>query len=153
MDPLRIVLLVHVAAGFVGLVAAVPATRAAKRRGLHTRAGRVFAVCGLVVAASALLLVIPRPTELIGLAVLGVLTGVWSAAGWWMAARKPRVPGGWRLWHIQMMGSAVIAFTTAFAVTMTDGHLVAWVLPTILGSVVIARATARHTRPRHPVRV
>lgn len=46
MDPLRTVLLVHILAGAVGLIAALPATRAAKRRGLHTRAGRVFALSG-----------------------------------------------------------------------------------------------------------
>lgn len=152
MDPLRTVLLVHIVAGAIGLLAALPATRAAKRRGLHTRAGRVFAVCGLVVALSALVLVADRPSELIGLGVLGVLTGFWSGAGWWMAHRKPAVPGGWLFWHLQLMGSGVIAFTTAFAVTMADGHLVAWILPTIVGSVLIGRAQGRPGRSWRPRR-
>ncbi|CAN5231742.1 hypothetical protein BH23ACT9_BH23ACT9_12610 [soil metagenome] len=152
MDPLRVVLLIHVVAGVVGLVAALPATRSAKRRGLHTRSGRVFAVCGLVVAASALALVAARPSELVGLGVLGVLTGVWSGAGWWLAASRPAVPGGWLYWHIQMMGSGVIAFVTAFAVTLADGHLVAWILPTIIGSALIGRALSRPGRAWRPRR-
>lgn len=143
-----LLLVLHIAAGTVGLIASVPAIRARKRRGLHTRAGRVFAVCALVVGATAVGLTAARPGELLGLGVLGVLTMGWGGGGWWIARTRPALPGGWLTWHLQMMGSAVIGFVTAVATTTFDGHLLAWVVPIAVGSAVVGRTAARRRRPR-----
>lgn len=141
------VLIVHIVAGGLGLLLVPVVTRSRKRRGgLHVWAGRVFASLALLVAATALVRVAAAPGELLGLGVLGVLTGVWSAGGWWVARARPTLPGGWRVWHLNLMGSAAIGFVTAFVVQVADGHVLAWILPSVVGSVVIARATTRHRR-------
>ena len=138
----------HVLAGGLGLVVAWPALFAPKRRGWHTVLGRVFAGCAAVVCGTTFVLFALDPRELIGLFVLGVLTAAWVGGGVWLARRRPRVPGGWFRWHLQCMGSAVIAFVTAFLVQALDGHLVAWLAPTVVGSPLIARRVARIGRPR-----
>lgn len=142
--------LLHVFAGGAGLLLAVPVLFAPKRRGLHTVLGRAFAACAAVVCATTFVLVAADPTGLAGLGVLGVLTGLWAGGGVWFARAKPRVPGGWYRWHLQLMCSAVIAFVTAFLVQVTDGSLVAWLAPTLVGSPLIARRASRATAPTRP---
>lgn len=148
-----ILLVVHIAAGATGLAVAWPALFAPKRRGWHPRFGRIFAIAAVVLSLTAFALVGYDPGRLIGLAVLGVLTLGWVVAGVWIARRKPRMHGSraaWRIWHLNLMCSSVISFVTAFLVQLTDGNLVAWILPTIVGSVLIARRTARETRSIAP---
>lgn len=141
------VLALHVAAGAVGLVVAWPALLAPKRRGWHPRFGRVYAGALLVMGVTALVLASADPARLAGLAVIAVLTLAAGAAGVWFARRKPRIGrGGWMIWHLNLMCSSVIAFVTAFAVTMADGHWLAWVVPTLVGSPLISRTTARVVR-------
>lgn len=83
------------------------------------------------------------PAELIELAILGVLTIGWVTGGVWMARRKPRLRyGNWYVWRLNLMSSSVIAAVTAFAVQMLDGHLAAWLLPTIIGSPLISYRSA-----------
>lgn len=144
------VLSLHVAAGAVGLLI-MPAVLLVRkrRRGWHGWLGRGLATLALIVAGSALWLVAQRPSELIGLGVLGILTGLWAGGGWWIAWRRPRLPGGWLRWHIPLMGSASIAFVTAFAVQVFDGHLASWLLPTLVGSPLIKRAVTHWTVHRH----
>lgn len=145
MDP---VLAIHIAAGGLGLVLLTPVLVARKRRrGWHGRLGRVLVGLAMVVAVTALWLVAQRPSELLGLGILGVLTGLWAGGGLWVAARRPRLPGGWLRWHIPLMGSAAIAFVTAFAVQVLDGHLAAWIVPSLVGSPLINRAVVRWTVP------
>ncbi|RSM40102.1 hypothetical protein DMB66_57550, partial [Actinoplanes sp. ATCC 53533] len=91
-----------------------------------------------------------------GLAVLGVLTAVWVAGGVWLARRRPVLrgdPHAWRLWHLNLMGSSVISFVTAFGVQLTRGSLVAWIAPTVVGSLIIALANRREVarQSAHPV--
>lgn len=134
----------HVAAGALGLMIAIPTLLVRKRRrGWHGRLGRVFVVLAMVVALTAFWLVAQAPSELVGLGVLGVLTALWAGSGWALARFRPRVRGGWVRWHVSMMGSAVIAFVTAFAVQVFDGHLAAWLVPTMLGSPLIGRTVQR----------
>lgn len=134
---------VHVAAGTVGLVLAWPALFAPKRRGFHTLIGRIYAVAMVALCLTTFGLFVMAPTELIGLGVLGVLTFGWVTGGVWMARRKPQLRfGNWYTWHLNLMSSSVIAAVTAFAVQMTDGHLAAWLLPSIIGSPLISYRTA-----------
>jgi hypothetical protein len=151
MHTLLVVL--HVTAGTTGLLLAWPTLLAPKRRGVHPVLGRIYAVATVVLCGTAFALVAYDPAELVGLAVLGVLTLGWVAGGVWFARTKPRLRGPltWRVWHFNLMGSSVIGFVTAFAVQLTDGHLVAWLAPTVVGSLSIAWRTRRELirhRPR-----
>ncbi|MGH9174959.1 MAG: DUF2306 domain-containing protein [Vicinamibacterales bacterium] len=144
LDGLRsAVLVTHIIAGAFGLILAWPALIAPKRRGAHTRVGRVYAIAIVVLCLTTFVLFAFDPVELIGLGVLGVLTFGWVTAGVWLARNKPRPRrGDWLTWHLNLMSSSVIAVVTAFAVQMLDGHLIAWLGPTIVGSPLISYRTA-----------
>jgi hypothetical protein len=119
---------------------------APKRRGRHPMLGRVYAISAGVLCLTAFGLVAYDPAGLVGLAVLGVLTAGWVAGGVWLARRRPVLRGdrqAWRVWHLNLMGSSVISFVTAFLVQITQGNLVAWIAPTIVGSLIIATANRR----------
>ncbi|MCW6007061.1 hypothetical protein K1W54_21115 [Micromonospora sp. CPCC 205371] len=137
---------VHATAGGLGLLLAGPVMLAPKRRGRHPLLGRAYAVCAGVLCLTAFGLVAYDPAGLVGLAVLGIFTVVWVAGGVWMARRRPVLHGSryaWRVWHLSLMGSSVIAFVTAFLVQMAEGHLVAWIAPTAVGTLLITVANIR----------
>jgi hypothetical protein len=144
---------VHATAGGLGLLLAVPVILAPKRRGRHPMLGRVYAVSAAVLCLTAFGLVAYDPGRLVGLAVLGTLTAVWVGGGVWLARRRPVLGGSpyaWRVWHLNLMGSSVISFVTAFLVQMTRGSLIAWVAPTVVGTVIIARANRRELARQTP---
>jgi len=145
-----IVIALHVVAGTLGLLLAGPVLFAPKRRGWHTLLGRAYAVMAVVLCLTAFWLVALEPRRLAGLGVLGVLTLGWVAGGVWIARYKPRLtgPGAWRIWHLNLMSSSVISFVTAFAVQVADGHWLAWILPTVVGSPLIAWRTGREVAGR-----
>ncbi|NES26771.1 hypothetical protein GCE86_30190 [Micromonospora terminaliae] len=149
-----VLVVIHAASGTIGLLLALPVLLAPKRRGRHTLLGRVYAGATVGLSLSAFGLFAYDPAHLWGLAVLGALTLGWLVGGLWFARRRPRGfgPRGWRIWHLNLMGSTVIAFVTGFAVQMSGGHLAAWLTPTVLGSLLIARTTAREVA-RAPRRV
>ncbi|OKI87689.1 hypothetical protein [Micromonospora sp. CB01531] len=149
-----VLVVIHAASGTVGLLLALPVLLAPKRRGRHTLLGRMYAGAAVGLSLSAFGLFAYDPARLWGLALLGVLTLGWLLGGLWFARRRPLGLGGrgWRIWHLNLMGSTVIAFVTGFAVQMSDGHLAAWLAPTVVGSVLIARATAREVA-RGPRRI
>ncbi|MCW3842596.1 hypothetical protein ONA70_21075 [Micromonospora yasonensis] len=149
-----VLVVIHAVSGITGLLLALPVLLAPKRRGRHTLLGRVYVGAAVGLSLSAVGLFAYDPARLWGLAVLGALTLGWVLGGFWFARRRPHVPGGrgWRIWHLNLMGSTVIAFVTGFAVQMSDGHLAAWLAPTVLGSLLIARATAREVA-RAPRRI
>ncbi len=141
---MRAVLAAHVAAGASGLVLAWPVLLARKRRGAHTVLGRIYVVALAVMCLTGLVLAAADPAELAGLAVIAVLTLAAALAGVWLARAKPRFGRrGWYVWHLNLMCGSVISFVTAFAVQSSGGHPLAWVVPTLVGSPLIARRTAR----------
>jgi hypothetical protein len=149
-----VLLVLHIAAGATGLLLAWPTLFAPKRRGgLHVLAGRVYAGSAAVLCLTAFGLWAYDPLGLLGLGVLGILTAAWAGGGVWLARARPRIRGGWRTWHLNLMGSSVIAFVTAFVVQVFDGHLAAWLVPTIVGSPLIGyrssleQKTSRVLRP------
>ncbi|MEU5938285.1 hypothetical protein ABZ807_03695 [Micromonospora sp. NPDC047548] len=152
MHPLLVV--IHAVSGTAGLLLALPVLLAPKRRGRHTLLGRVYAGAAVGLSLSAFGLFAYDPARLWGLALLGGLTLGWLVGGLWFARRRPTGLGGrgWRIWHLNLMGSTVIAFVTGFAVQMTDGNLIAWLAPTVIGSALIARRTTREIA-RTPRRV
>jgi hypothetical protein len=146
-------LIVHIAAGAVGLVLAWPVLFARKRRGPHTVMGRAYAAAAAALCLTAFGLWAYDPLDLLGLGILALLTAVWAGGGVWFARARPRIRGGWRTWHLNFMCSSVIAFVTAFVVQLTDGHLLAWILPTIVGSPLISRRTAVEQGRARPLRI
>jgi hypothetical protein len=142
---------VHATAGGVGLLLAGPVMLAPKRRGRHPVLGRVYAISAGVLCLTAFGLVAYDPARLAGLAVLGTLTAVWVGGGVWLARRRPVLRGGphaWRIWHLNLMGSSVISFVTAFLVQITQGSLVAWIAPTVVGTLIITAANIREQARR-----
>lgn len=145
---LRTVLLsLHIAVGSLGLVAGPAAMLLPKRRGWHTRLGLVYQGLLAVLCLSAFGLVAIDPSVW-WLAVIGAAT--WSAAlaGWWV--RRRRVPG-WLPLHVSFMCGSYVAFVTAFLVN-TWGSPLSWILPTVIGSPLIAWAAARVGSAERPTR-
>jgi hypothetical protein len=138
-------LAVHICAGVGGLLVGPIAMRAPKRRGLHTRAGLAYQVAVAVLAATALGLVVLAPGRLWGLGVIAVATEAAALAG--LAVERRRAPG-WLSWHIGLMCGSYISFVTA-ALVVNWASPLAWILPTIVGTPLIAAATAH--AGRHPV--
>ncbi|MEH1123114.1 hypothetical protein [Micromonospora sp. CPCC 206061] len=137
---------VHATAGGLGLLLAGPVMLAPKRRGRHPLLGRAYAISAGVLCLTAFGLVAYDPAGLVGLAVLGTLAVVWIAGGVWLARRRPVLRGSrhaWRVWHLSLMGSSVIALVTAFLIQVAEGHLVAWVAPTVAGTLLITFANIR----------
>ena len=130
----------HVAAGTIGLLLAGPVLLAPKRRGWHTRLGRGFLACVAVVCASAVALFAREPGRLWVFLLIALLTGVAAGGGLMLALRRPP---GWLLWHLRLMASSVISFVTAFLFQATDANIVAVLLPSVLGSPLIAYQAKR----------
>ena len=152
-----VLVLIHAANGTAGLLLALPILLAPKRRGRHTLLGRIYAVAALGLGLSALGLFALDPARLCGV-------GDPRRVDPGLAARRAlvRPPPSARDGRPGLAAdlapqpavscSTVIAFVTGFAVQMTDGNLVAWLAPTVLGSLLIARTTAREVA-RAPRRI
>lgn len=142
-----VLVVLHVAAGVTGLVMAPVAMLVAKNR-LHAQVGIAYQGCVAVLTLTALGLVAFDPARLAGLGVIAVLTQAAAAGGWLLARRRPR---GWEPWHVRLMAGSYVSFVTAFLVVQWP-HPISWVLPTLIGSPLIARASAR-VRRRTAIRV
>lgn len=148
----KVFLTLHILAGTVGLIIGPIAMYSQKRKGLHTKAGLIYFYLMAFVCASA--------------TVLGVLH--WETSWWlilvaafsfsnaWFGYRASRVRGaGWKQTHISGMLGSYIAMTTALLVTNisrlpgseTVPGIIYWILPTIIGTPLIARVKQRHQRP------
>jgi len=139
-----LILAVHIVCGAVGLVVAALALFMPKRRGWHTRFGRVYVFAGVGVVATTFGLFLYDPMELLGLGIIAIATGICAGAGLWLVRTKPTLRRGtWLVWHLNLMSSSYISFVTAFLVQMADGHFLAWVLTTIVGSPLIAWRSAQ----------
>lgn len=136
----NVLLVVHIAAGSLGLLTGPLAMLAPKRRGRHPLLGRAYQAMTAALCLSALGLVLYRP----GLWWLGVIAAAtWAAAlgGWWAARRRFR---GWIVWHLNLMCGSYVSFVTAFlVVNLGLGSPVAWILPTLVATPLIARANVR----------
>ncbi len=140
-----VLLIVHVAAGSMGLVVAPVAMLAPKRRGRHTSTGVVYQGATAALCASAIGLAALRPA-LWWLGLIAVATEA-AALGGWLVRRRRRP--GWLPMHVSLMCGSYISFVTAFlVVNLGLGSWPAWIAPTLIGSPLIARAALRHGRPR-----
>jgi len=135
-------LTVHVIAGTAGLALGPIAMLLPKRRGMHPRVGLVYQAVLAALTVSALGLAMLDFDQLWWLALIAVGTEVAALAGW-RAARQRRT--GWLPRHVGLMCGSYVSLVTALLVVSWDSPL-AWILPTVIGSPLIARARARASR-------
>lgn len=155
MTPFRAVLVFHIAVGTVGLVLGPIAMTALKGSRLHAWAGELYHWVMLAVCVSAA-----------GLAwldwernwwFLPVAMGSYAFAFVGYVAAKRRWPG-WLAAHVSGQGGSYIAMLTAILVvnwqllTGTSGRSSpwAWILPTLVGSPIIAWVNVQVRRGRRP---
>ncbi len=93
---------------------------------------------------TALLLVAAAPARLWWLGLIAVATEAAAVGGW---AMRRRHPPGWLAWHIRLMSASYVSFVTAALVVNWSSPL-AWIVPTLVGTPLIARAAARAGAPR-----
>ena len=141
-------LVVHVAAGVAGLVLGPVAMAAAKRRGRHTRAGLAYQAAVAVVTLTAVGLAVLAWARLWPFVVIAAGTEAAALGGWWAGRRRF---AGWLPWHVRLMCGSYVSLVTALLVVNWSSAL-AWVLPTVIGSPLIARAAGR-AQPAAPTEV
>jgi hypothetical protein len=137
-----VLMVLHVGAGAAGLLLGPVAMLAPKRRGRHTRVGIGYQVAIAGVAGSAVGLALLDWRRLWWLALIGVATEAAALGGLWARRRRFR---GWLPVHIRLMCGSYISLATALLV-VNWGSPVAWVLPTLIGTPLIARAASRGGR-------
>lgn len=129
-----------------------------RNSGWHRLIGRGYAMSMLGMSVLSIPLSLRQGDWL--LLVIGVLTLGWVVGGWWALRQSLRartagqveVAGLWLGRHINLMGSSYIAAWTAFLVNVQPlgGGAVLSTLyiavPSIVGSVAIARAITRQSR-------
>lgn len=143
-------LALHIAAGATGLVLGPLAMRATKRRGPHTRLGETYHWVMLTVCVSAAALALLAWERSWGFLPIATFSYANAFVGY--VAAKRRRPG-WLPWHIGGMGGSYIALTTALLVVNVGETLpIVWLVPTIVGSPIIAWVIHEVDRGRRPLR-
>lgn len=148
----EVVLTVHVVAGTAGLLLGPVAFHARKSRGVHTQTGEAYHWVVLVVAGSAVALALFDWSRLWWLAVIAAGSYGFAVAAYAAAKRRPH---RWLHLHVAGQGGSYIALVTAVLVVNVGGPLVLWVLPTLVGTPVLAwlqREIWLARRPRYPER-
>ena len=140
----EVLLAAHITAGSAGLLIGPIAMATPKRRGLHSRAGISYQIAVTVLTITALGLTAFAPGRLWPLALIAVATEAAAVTGW--RAQRRRKPG-WLPRHVGFMAGSYVSFVTAALVVNWPTPL-SWILPTIIGTPLIARAAARAPTPR-----
>ncbi|MEA2390045.1 MAG: hypothetical protein QOK31_154 [Solirubrobacteraceae bacterium] len=143
-------LAIHIAAGTTGLILGPLAMRAPKRRGPHTRLGETYHWVMLAVCVSAAALALLDWQRIWWFLPIATFSYANALVGY-LAAKRRRP--GWLGRHIGGMGGSYIALTTALLVVNLGQRLaLAWFLPTLIGSPVIAWVLNEVDRGRRPRR-
>ena len=127
---------VHVAAGVTALICGPAAVAVSLRHVRQPLLGIAYQAAVAAVTATALALVALAPERLWWLAPLAVVTEAAALGGWWLAHRDSASGG----WQIRLLGGSYVSLVTALLV-VSWGTWAAWVLPTIVGAVLIETAT------------
>ncbi|MGH3500968.1 MAG: hypothetical protein ACRDQA_08750 [Nocardioidaceae bacterium] len=152
----ELLLAVHIASGAAGLLLGPLSMWARKRPGRgrrhwHRQLGLAYQVAVVGLCASALGLVAVNPSVW-WLGVIGIATEAAAVTGW--VTRPSRRPDLVAV-HVGTMCGSYVSFATAFLV-VNSGSLVWWILPTLVGSPLIAwtsrRAVAQYGAKRPPSR-
>jgi uncharacterized membrane protein len=138
-------LAVHITAGVTGLLLLPVIIIRPKGTPTHVRMGRAFLWCLRVVTATAAVLAIIKFSQLwwfLLIAAFSLALGEVGSRGW-----RRRSFGYAVRQHISGMGGAAIAFVTAvLVVNFGKVNPIAWITPTIVGSVIISLTIARIQR-------
>lgn len=137
-----VLLVIHVLAGTAGLALGALALTATKRRGRHTRAGLAYQVVLVALTLSSVGLAALAWERLWWLAAIAVATEAAALAGLWVRRRRF---AGWAPWHVRLMCGSYLSLVTALLV-VNWGSPLAWVLPTAIGTPLIARAAGHAGR-------
>ena len=143
-----LLLVVHVGAGCAGLLIGAGALLVPKRRGWHVRLGLAYQVVVALMTTSALALAVTASTTPWVLVLIAVATEAAAITGWIVARRRRP---GWLPVHISFVAGSYVSFVTA-ALLVNWSSPLAWVLPTLIGSPVIARVARRARARAHETR-
>lgn len=137
-----VVLVVHIVAGTAGLLLGPSVLRAALGDRRATGAAHAYVVAVTTLTVSAAVLVAFRPGDLWPFLLLaaGTLAAVLGAR---RAVAVDR--------HVRLVGGSYISLVTALLV-VGWGSLAAWVTPTVVGTLLVERATSRLRPARTPSR-
>jgi hypothetical protein len=147
-----VILTLHVAAGASVLILGPIAMFSAKRRGRHTRAGDAYHWSFFVLFVTAVGLAILDWEESWWLAPVGAGSYAFALLGFASAKRRWREK--WLQHHvIGQCGSYIAAVTALLVVNLGRDATAAWIVPTIVGSPLIAWLTLEVAAGRRPRRV
>ena len=147
-----LVKLLHASAGLVLLVLGLLALTARKNRtSRHTRVGEVYFWLLIATLSSGMLVGLEHWPRVTVFEIVTPPTLLLGLLGYVMAKRRPKQ---WLRWHIFGQGGSYIGVVTAFAFQAFPTFLppspvlttAYWLLPTLIGSVLIARTTAKWVR-------
>ena len=139
-------LALHITGGGAGLVLGPVAMALPKRPGGHPRVGVAYQAVIAVVCVTAVGLAVLSP-EVWWLGLIALGTEAAALGGW--AVRRRRPPG-WLSLHVSLMCGSYVSLVTALLVVNSESPL-AWVLPTVVATPLIAR-TARRAGAGRPAR-
>jgi hypothetical protein len=127
----------HVTAGAAGLLLGPAAMRAALTGRRRTAAGRAYLMAVTVLTVTAAALVALEPGALWPFFLLALATEAAVIA----ARRAPRPDG-----HVRLVCGSYVSLVTALLVVIW-GSIFAWVLPGVIGSVLVERAADARRPP------
>lgn len=133
---------VHVAAGAVALALGPLALVV---RGWRRALAVGYQVAVAILTTTALGLVATDPARLWWLVPFAVGTEAAVIVGWWLARGRP---GRVTPWRVRLMGGSYVSLITALLVVSWGSNVLAWVLPTILGVVIVETVAARAGRTK-----
>lgn len=142
---------IHIAAGALCLLVGLVAGLAKKKKGIHTKAGEVYHGSYVVVFVTALVMSIWHWSESSYLFYIALFSYSLALTGYIAGKRKKK---NWLVVHISGMLGSYIGILTATLVV--NAHRIPivneipaifiWILPTIIGSPLIAVVNARYAR-------
>jgi hypothetical protein len=150
MSAHTIALAIHVSCGSTGLLLGPVAMLSGKRRGRHTRAGEAYHWVFLVLFLSAVALAVLDWERVWWLAFVGAASYGLALLGYLAAKRRWK---GWLRAHVAGQGGSYIAMVTALLVVNTSvGSPLPWVVPTLVGTPIIAWVNNQIAAGKRPKR-
>lgn len=151
--PFVLIGLIHALLGLALLVLGFLALTARKsRRSRHPKVGEAyFWVLTVTLSIGFVIGLVKHPGSWTLFQMMTPPTWIMGAIGYGVAKRKPK---HWLLWHINAQGGSYIGVITAFGFQVFPRFLphtfpfitAYWLLPTAIGSLLIARTIRRWTR-------
>jgi uncharacterized membrane protein len=148
-----ILLYIHIAAGFIGLFIGPVAMFAKKRKGLHTNIGTTYHWLVFTVCLTGLPLSILHWERNWHLFFIAFFSYSFAYKGYRAAKKRYQ---GWLKSHITGMLASYIAMSTALLVVNASNipllnqapRIVVWLLPTLIGSPLIAMVQKKMKNPQ-----